>query len=91
MVKASQEPELLLLVGVGVVGGVPHHLHEVTLVLLDPHYTLGHGAELLRLLDQQLTGKVLLTERLAELQPSDESWVRVGGSVVVPPCLGRTL
>jgi hypothetical protein len=28
----------------------------VTLVLLDPHRTLGHGAELLRLLDQQLTG-----------------------------------
>jgi hypothetical protein len=24
----------------------------VTLVLLDPHCTLGHGAELLRLLDQ---------------------------------------
>jgi hypothetical protein len=51
MVKASQEPELLLLVGVGVVGGVPHHLHEVTLVLLDPHRTLGHGAEFLRLLE----------------------------------------
>jgi hypothetical protein len=31
VVKASQEPELLLLVGVGVVGGVPHHLYEVTL------------------------------------------------------------
>jgi hypothetical protein len=71
MVKASQEPELLL-VGVGVVGGVPHHLHEVALVLLDPHRTLGHGAEFLHLLDQQLTGDVLLAERLAELQPSDE-------------------
>jgi hypothetical protein len=56
MVKASPEPELLLLVGVGVVRGVPHHHHEVALVLLDPHCTLGHGAELLRLLDQQLTG-----------------------------------
>jgi hypothetical protein len=51
MVKASQEPEMLLLVGVGVIGGVPHHLHEVTLVLLDPHRTLGHGAEFLHLLD----------------------------------------
>jgi hypothetical protein len=39
----------------------------VTLVLLDPHCTLGHSAELLRLLDQQLTGKVLLAERLAEI------------------------
>jgi hypothetical protein len=63
----------------------------VTLVLLDPHCTLGHGAELLGLLDQQLTGKVLLAECLVELQLGDESWVRVGGSVVVPPCLGRTL
>jgi hypothetical protein len=52
MVKASQESELLLLVGVGVVRGVPHHLHEVTLLLLNPHRTLGHGAEFLRLLDQ---------------------------------------
>jgi hypothetical protein len=67
VVKASQEPELLLLVGVGVVGGVPHHLHDVVLVLLDPHCTLGHGAELLRLLDQQLTRQVLLAERLVEL------------------------
>jgi hypothetical protein len=40
MVKASQEPKLLLLVGVGVVRGVSHHLHEVALVLLDPHCTL---------------------------------------------------
>jgi hypothetical protein len=48
VVKASQKPELLLLVGVGVIGGIPHYLHEVTLVLLDPHRTLGRGAELLR-------------------------------------------
>jgi hypothetical protein len=46
VVKASQQPELLLLVGVGVVGSVPHHLHEVALVLLDPHRTLSHGAKL---------------------------------------------
>jgi hypothetical protein len=39
----------------------------VVLVLLDPHCTLGHGAELLRLLDQQLTRQVLLAERLVEL------------------------
>jgi hypothetical protein len=51
VVKASQESELLLLVGVSVVGGVPHHLHEVALVLLDPQRTLSHGAELLCLLD----------------------------------------
>jgi hypothetical protein len=63
----------------------------VTLILLDPHHTLGHGAEFLCLLDQQLTGEVLLAKRLTELQPGDECWVRVGGSVVVPPCLGRTL
>jgi hypothetical protein len=56
MVKASQEPELLLLVGVGVIGGVPQYLHEVALVLLDPHHALSHGAELLHLLDQQLIG-----------------------------------
>jgi hypothetical protein len=42
------------MVGVGVIGGVPHHLHEVTLILLDPHRTLCHGAELLRLVDEQL-------------------------------------
>jgi hypothetical protein len=30
---------------------IPHHLHEVALVLLDPHRTLGHGVELLGLLD----------------------------------------
>jgi hypothetical protein len=52
VVKASQKPELLLLVGVGVVGGVQHHLHEVTLIHHDPHRTLGHGAELMHLLDQ---------------------------------------
>jgi hypothetical protein len=91
VVKASQKPELLLLFGVGVVGGAPHHFHEVALVLLDPHRTLGHGAELLHLLDQQLAWQVLLAERLVELQPGDESWVRVAGSVFVPPILGRTL
>jgi hypothetical protein len=67
VVKASQELELLLLVGVGVVGGVPHHLHEVALVLLDPHRTLSHDVELLRLLDQQLAGQVLLAECFTEL------------------------
>jgi hypothetical protein len=63
----------------------------VALVLLDPHHTLSHGAELLHLLDQQVARQVLLTERLAELQPGDECWVQVGGGVVVPPSLGRTL
>jgi hypothetical protein len=91
MVKALQKPELLLLVGVGVIRGVSHHLHEVMLVLLDPHRTLGHGAELLRLLDQQLAGQVLIVEFPAELQPVDECWVRVAGGVVVPPRLGSTL
>jgi hypothetical protein len=72
VVAASQELELLLLVGVGVVRDIPQHLHEVALVLLDPHHTLGHGVELLCLLDQQLAGQVLLVERLTELHPGDE-------------------
>jgi hypothetical protein len=67
VVKTLQEPELLLLVGVGVVRGILHHLHEVALILLDPRRTLSHGAELLHLLDQQLVKQVLLAERLAEL------------------------
>jgi hypothetical protein len=41
-------------------------------------------------LDHQLTGQVLLAERLTELQTIDESWVQVAGGVVVPPRLGRT-
>jgi hypothetical protein len=89
--KASQEPELLLLFEVGVLGSVAHHFHEVALVLLHSHRTLCHGADLLSLMDHQLTGQVLLAERLVELQPSDESWVQVAGGVVVPPRLGRTL
>jgi hypothetical protein len=91
VVEASQKPELLLLVSVGVVGGVAHHLHEVVIILLHPHRTLRQGAKLLSLLDHQLAGQVLLAERLAELQPGDESWDRVVGEVVVPPRLGRTL
>ena len=54
VVKASQKPELLLFISVGVVLGIAHHLHEVPLILLDPHGTLVHGAELLSLLDHQL-------------------------------------
>jgi hypothetical protein len=42
-------------------------------------------------LDHQPAGQVLLAKRLAELQPSDESWVQVAGGVVVPPRLGRTI
>jgi hypothetical protein len=72
VVKASQEPELLLLVGVGVVGGVVHHLHELALVLLHSHRTLHHGTVLLSLLDHQLAGQALLAEHLAEILPSDE-------------------
>jgi hypothetical protein len=60
------------LVGVGVVGGVAHHLYEVEFVLLHPHCTLCHGAKLLSLLDHQLAGQVLLVEHLAELHPGDE-------------------
>jgi hypothetical protein len=84
---ASQEPELLLLVGVGVFGSVAHHFHEVSLILIHSHHTLRHGAELLSLLDHQLTGQKLL----ADLQPTDESWVWVAGGVVIPPRLGRIL
>jgi hypothetical protein len=79
VVKASQKPELLLLVVVGVVRGIVHHLHEVALVLLHPHRTQHHGMEDLSLLDHQLAGQVPLMEHFAELQPSDEGWVRVAG------------
>jgi hypothetical protein len=84
-VKTSQEPELLLLFEVGVLGSVAHHFHEVALVLLHSHRTLCHGAELLSRLDHQLAGQVLL----AELQPSDENWVQVAGGVVVPSRLAE--
>jgi hypothetical protein len=60
----------------------------VALVLLHSHRTLCHGAELLSRLDHLLAGQVLLAERLAELQSSDENWVQVAGGVVVPPRLG---
>jgi hypothetical protein len=60
----------------------------VALVLLHSHRTLCHGVELLSLLDHQLAGQVLLAERLAELQPSDENGVRVASGVFVPPRLG---
>jgi hypothetical protein len=42
-------------------------------------------------LDHQLAGQVLLAERHAEPQPSDENWVRVAGGVIVPPRLGKTI
>ena len=51
MVQAAMKLELLLLFGVGVVWGVPHHLHEVTLILLHLHGTLRNCAKLLSLLD----------------------------------------
>ena len=51
VVHVAMEPELLLLVGVHIVGCVPHHLGEVALIFLHPHGSLGHGAKLLRLLD----------------------------------------
>jgi hypothetical protein len=91
VVKASQEPELLFLVGVGVFENVARHSHEVALVLLHSHRTLCHGAELLSVLDHQLTRQVLLAERLTELQTVDESWVQVASGVVVPRRLGRTI
>jgi hypothetical protein len=61
----------------------------VVLVLLHSRRTLCHGAEPLSLLDHQLAGQVLLAERLAELQPSDESWIQVAGGVVVPSRLAE--
>jgi hypothetical protein len=61
----------------------------VALVLLHSHRTLCHGAELLSRLDHQLAGQVLLAERLAELQPSDENGVRVAGGVAVPSRLAE--
>lgn len=45
VVEASKKPELFLLIGVGVIWSVPHHLGEVAFVLLYPHCALNHSAE----------------------------------------------
>lgn len=91
MVKAAVEPELLLHIGDGLNGGVPHHFCEVALVILHPHRTLEHGTKLLGLLDLNLSGHMLLTEDLGKLIPSDDCLVGVGVMAVVLPRLGRSL
>jgi hypothetical protein len=49
--KTSHEPELLLVVRLGVILSISHHLHKVSLILYHYHVALNHGAKLLRLLD----------------------------------------
>jgi hypothetical protein len=85
MVQSVEKPELFLLLDVGVICSVPHHLGEVALVLLHPHRTLSHGTEFLGLLDHHLPGHVLLTKCPGELLLGDVRWVLVGVRVVVPP------
>jgi hypothetical protein len=87
LVLPPMELELFLLIGVHVVGGTPHHLGEVALVFLHPHFFLVHDTKLLCLLDEHLAGDVLFPERLSELIPSDLSWACVGVAVAVPPGL----
>ena len=91
VVQATLEPELFLLIGVGVVGGVSHHLHEVALILFHVHGTLDHCAEILGLLDHHLLWHVLVAECLSELLPGDVSGVCVGVAVAVPPGLSGSL
>jgi hypothetical protein len=77
--------ELFLVLSVGVISGVPHHLGEVALMFFHPHRTLSHGAEFLGLLDEYLSGHVLLTKGSGELIPGDVRGVLVGVTVAVPP------
>jgi hypothetical protein len=85
MVQSAEKPELFLLLGIGVVCSVPHHLGEVALILLYPHRTLSHGTEFLGLLDHHLPGHVLLIKCPGELLPGDVCWVLVGVIEAVPP------
>ena len=71
VVQAAEKPELLLLFCVSVIWGVPHHLHEMAFILLHSHRTLGHGTEVLGLLDENLLGHVLVAECLSKLIPRD--------------------
>jgi hypothetical protein len=91
MVQAAEKPELLLLLSVSVIWSIPHHLHEMALILLHSHRTLGHGTEVLGLLDENLLGHVLVTECLSKLIPSDVRQISVRVTVAVLPRLGRTL
>ena len=91
VVQATLEPELFLLIGVGVVGGVSHHLHEVALILFHLHGTLDHCAEILSLLNHHLLRHVLVAECLCELLPGDVSGICVGVAVAVPPGLSGSL
>ena len=71
VVQAMEKPELLLLLSVSVIWGIPHHLHEVAFILLHSHRTLGHGTEVLGLLDENLLGHVLVAECLSKLISRD--------------------
>lgn len=91
VVQAAVKPELLLLISVGVIWGVPHHLYEMALILFNPHYILGHGMEVLGLLDENLAGHVLVTKSLCKFIPGDVHRVGVRITVVVPTRLGKSL
>ena len=91
VVQAVDKPELLFLLSVSVIWGVPHHLHEMVFMLLHSQCTLGHGTEVLGLLDENLLRHVLVMECLSELLPVDVSGVYVGVAVAVSPGLNRSL
>ena len=77
VVQAAVKPELLLLFGVSIIWAAPHHLHEMAFILFHSHCTLGHGMEVLGLLNENLLGHVLVTKSLRKLIPSDVSRVCV--------------
>ena len=82
------KPELLLLIGVHILEGISHHLGEVAFILLNLHRSLGHGAKLLSLLNEKLSGHVMVTKRPGKLLPSDARWVGMRVTVTVPPRSG---
>ena len=71
VVQAAEKLELLFLLSVSVIWGIPHHLHEMAFILLHSHRTLGHGTEVLGLLDENLLRHVLVVECLSKLIPRD--------------------
>ena len=91
VVQAADKPELLFLLSVSVIWGVPHHLHEMVFMLLHSQCTLGHGTEVLGLLDENLLGHVLVAECLSKLIPRDVRQIGVLVTIAVPPRLCRSL
>jgi hypothetical protein len=85
IVQTVEELELFLLLGIGVIGGMPHNLGEATFVFLYPHHTLSHGTKFLGLLDDHLLGHMLFVKGPGELLPCDVSRVLVGITIAIPP------